>query len=72
MTEYFEELGCPVCGPLGETEVCEADDNMQFNSNYNCYERKLYCTCHRCNTDFTVKELWDAVGFDPDSVKIMK
>lgn len=71
MTEYFEELGCPVCGPLGETEICEAD-NIQPNSNYDCYTRKLYCTCHRCNTDFTVNELWDIIGFDPNSVKIMK
>lgn len=69
----FEEINCPNC----DSNDCEivADDlenEMEFNMNFYCYSRWVFCQCNKCNKTFRVKELIDIVGYDPDSIKLCK
>lgn len=67
--EYFADIKCPSC-EQDDNAVIEAEE-IKWNYNYNCYARKLWCHCHHCGCDFTIDELWDCIGFDPDSINVV-
>ena len=68
----FEQITCPKCLCKGDIEITADKNNFHWDFNFHCYAKTVFCYCHRCNADFTINELWDFVGFDEDSVSILK
>ena len=67
----FEEISCPNCNSNDcEIVADDLENEMEFNMNFYCYSRWVFCHCNKCNKTFKVKELLDIVGYDIDSIEL--
>ena len=67
----YKMIKCPKCGVEGSFEIV-ADSALGWNYNYNCYSKIVFCTCNNCKISFSAEELYDIIGYDEDSVKIVE
>ena len=66
----YKTIKCPKCGVEGSFEIVADSATLDWNYNYNCYSKIVFCTCKNCNVSFSAEELYDIIGYDEDSVKI--
>lgn len=66
----YEMLKCPKCHKPNVEVTGDNGDKFKWDFNHNCYSKVVWVYCPYCGCDFTVNELWDAIGFDEDSITI--
>ena len=69
----FEAIKCPHCGVAGNLEISAKDSDLKwdYNRTHVCYSKKIYCICMNCETVFSMDELYDVVGYDENSIRVL-